>query len=168
MELLMGCGRNHTKQLALNDDHEWKDLITLDNNKDHSPDVLWDINVRPLPFDDDTFDEIHSYEVLEHIGRQGDIEEFFEEFSEYWRILKPDGLFCFSVPRWDSLWAWGDPGHTRIINEGTLIFLNQKSYDQVGNSPMSDYRHLYKADFKLVARKEHSIRTYFALRANKK
>jgi len=35
--------------------------------------------------------------VLEHIAAQGDFEHFFQQFSDFWRILKPDGLFCAAV-----------------------------------------------------------------------
>lgn len=164
MELLMGCGSSRIKQLAVDDNHKWNKLITLDINKDHNPDIVWDLNVRPLPFDDNYFDELHCYEVLEHLGKQGDYINFFEE---YWRILKPNGIFCFSVPKHDSEWAWGDPGHTRVINRGTLIFLDQDSYKQVGKSPISDYRYLYKGDFKFVHQQEQGIRNYFAIVAKK-
>lgn len=46
------------------------------------------------------------------------------------------------------MWAWGDPSHTRIISPGTLTFLDQTEYTrQVGKTAMSDFRHMYKADF---------------------
>jgi SAM-dependent methyltransferase len=66
-----------------------------------------------LPFDDNTFDEIHAYEVLEHIGKQGDWMRILREWSEWWRILKPGGHLYASSPLWSSEWAWGDPGHTQ-------------------------------------------------------
>jgi len=134
-------------------DHpEWTGLITLDNNPDCKPDWVWDLrNPTPLPFDADTFDEIHAYEVLEHIAQQGDYTAFFRQFSDYWRILKPDGLFFATVPAKDSVWAWGDPSHTRVIQQENLIFLCQKIYsEQVGVTPMSDFRYIYKADFDIA------------------
>ena len=89
--LLGGCGSNKIKQIAIDNCHEWDgELITLDINGDHKPDIIWDLNDRPLPFNDNEFDEIHFYEVIEHLGSQGDYKNFFKEFEEYWRILKPD------------------------------------------------------------------------------
>ena len=102
----MGCGSNSEKKICL-DSVEWHDLTRLDNNPAHNPDVLWDLTVHPLPFGDETFDEIHAYQVLEHLANQGDYEFFFKEFTEYARILKPNGLFCASVPV--GKWVWGDP-----------------------------------------------------------
>lgn len=151
-ELLIGAGSRHAKRLSWNDRDEWTDLVTLDINADHKPDVVHDLTLLPLPFADNTFDEIHAYEVLEHTGQQGDWRFFFAQWSEFWRILKPGGLFLGTSPAYRSTWAWGDPGHTRIIQEESFVFLHQPSYTaQVGKSPMTDYRFVYEADFEPLA-----------------
>lgn len=148
MELLIGSGSKHEKRLRFPGKKEWTKLVTLDINPDHKPDVVWDLTQRPLPFEDDTFDEIHAYEVLEHLGQQGDWRTFFAEWSEWWRILKPGGLICGTSPMWNSPWAWGDPGHTRIICREMLTYLHQTEYtQQIGTTAMTDYRFVYKADF---------------------
>lgn len=148
MELMIGAGSSRTKRVWLKDRVEWSKLVTLDFNADHKPDVVWDLNVRPLPFQDDTFDEVHAYEVCEHLGKQGDYVSFFEEWSEWWRILKPGGVFFGTSPHWSSAWCWMDPGHTRAYGPELLAFLIQPQYEkQVGVTSMSDYRFLYKADF---------------------
>lgn len=149
-ELLIGCGSRLIKFLYRGDDSEWHDLTTLDINPDHKPDVVWDLTVFPLPFDDDTFDEIHAYEVLEHTGAQGDYKFFFAQFSEFWRILKPGGFLMGTVPAPNSDWVWGDPSHTRMLHPHNFGFLNQRGYDEVGKSPISDFRYIYKADFDTV------------------
>jgi SAM-dependent methyltransferase len=147
-ELLIGCGSDHGKRFTTDGNKEWTKLVTLDINPDHKPDVLWDLTKRPLPFEDNAFEEIHAYEVLEHLGQQGDWRTFFEEWSEWWRILKPNGIICGTSPAWNSPWAWGDPGHTRIMSAECLTFLVQPEYTkQVGKSPMTDYRFVYRADF---------------------
>jgi SAM-dependent methyltransferase len=144
MELLLGAGRSRRKLIG----NPWTELVTLDINPDHKPDVVWDLTKRPLPFAEGIFDEIHAYEVLEHLGQQGDWRAFFDEFSEWWRILKPGGLLCGTSPAPRSNWAWGDPGHTRIISPECFTYLSQVEYtNQVGVSPMTDYRFVYKADF---------------------
>jgi hypothetical protein len=150
MELLLGCGSNRDKRIHLGN-KEWSNLVTLDFNADHSPDVVHDISKFPLPFQSDTFDEIHAYEVMEHVGTQGDWRFFFDQWSDLWRIMKHGALFYGTSPAPDSVWAWGDPGHTRVLCPQNMIFLNQPSYtDQVGKTPMSDYRFVYQADFDLM------------------
>ena len=150
-ELLIGAGNKRQKKLGKGGDFRFHDLVTLDIDPDCGPDVLWDLNDRPLPFADSEFDEIHAYEVLEHVGRQGDWRGFFAEFAEYWRILVPGGLLIASVPAWDSVWAWGDPGHTRVISTACITFLDADEYrDQVGVTSMTDYRAVWPHSFRLV------------------
>jgi SAM-dependent methyltransferase len=167
-ELVLGSGYSDTikKQLFLDDKQSFENLVTLDINPDANPTVVWDLNNLPLPFDDEEFDEIHAYDVLEHIGRQGDVTRFFEEFGEYWRILKPDGLLFATVPSGMKA-AFSDPGHTRVINEITILFLSQEEYkDQVGRTKMTDYRNVWKKDFQVVAvrRNDYEHNLSFILR----
>jgi predicted SAM-dependent methyltransferase len=165
-ELLLGCGSRTHKQLSIHN-KDFKNVVRLDNNPVHNPDIIWDLTQHPLPFKDNEFDEIHVYDVLEHLAQQGDYEFFFREFSEYWRILKPGGRFFAGVPEVSSKWMWGDPSHKRVINYQTLIFLDQKHYEQVGKTAMSDFRHIYKADFNAIYTNTIEETFYFILEARK-
>jgi len=168
MELLLGCGSNRTKKLAYQGRSGWTGLVTLDHEASHKPDVVHDLNILPLPFKDSSADEIHAYEVLEHCGRQGDYKFFFAQWSDFWRVLKPGGVFLGSVPLPGSPWAWGDPSHTRVIPKESFVFLSQKAYaQQVGVSPMSDFRSIYKADFDLIHLEERDHVLMFGLKAVK-
>ncbi len=169
-ELLIGCGNKRDKLFA-QEGHEpkWHNLTTLDIDPRCGADVLHNLVDFPYPFESNSFDEIHAYEVLEHTGKQGDWVFFFTQFEEFWRILKPNGHFFATVPHWLGIWAWGDPGHTRIINEGTIVFLSQSEYEkQVGKTAMTDYRNHYKADFSIeMSEKTEDMRFIFALKAIK-
>lgn len=167
-ELLIGCGRSKNKKIFSENRESWTSLVTLDINPDHEPDVIWDLNKLPLPFENDVFNEIHAYEVLEHCGRQGDYKFFFDQFSDFWRILKHGGVLIGTCPMHTSVWAWGDPSHTRIIQKENFVFLNQDEYTkQVGITPMSDFRYIYKADFDLVYCSEADEQLQFVLKAVK-
>ena len=163
-ELLIGSGNNLTKQLALPGKDEWVELTTLDIDPDCEPDVLHDLAILPLPFADESFDELHAYDVLEHMGQQGDWRLFFEQFTEFHRLLKPGGHFFGITPMWDTQWAWADPGHSRIISPGTISFLEQKFYEDVGKNPMTDYRHVYKVDFEIIHAQEAGEKFVFVLK----
>ena len=169
MELLLGCGSSREKRIVVpGRPAEWADLKTIDIEPSHGPDVVWDLRGTPWPFADDSMDEVHGYEILEHLGRQGDIESFFQTFSEIYRILKPKGILCATVPDWKSMWAWGDPGHTRIINSGSLVFLDQEEYrKQIGVTAMSDYRSLWKGDFMRIGQQVRGENFIFCLEAQK-
>lgn len=168
-ELLLGCGHQRLKHIGVagKEAWEWKDLTTLDINPEVHPDTVWDMNRVPLPFDADTFDEIHAYEVLEHCGRQGDWRFFFDQFSDFWRILKPGGLFFATVPGPDSCVVWGDPGHTRTIQKETVMYLDQNSYLVLPTNPITDYRWYYKRDFEILESAYVDGQFRFILRARK-
>lgn len=151
-ELLLGCGNSRLKRVKPAwRPQAWELLVTVDLDPACGADVQHDLEVVPWPFDDETFDEVHAYDVMEHLGTQGDYRAFFAHFAEAYRILKPGGLFCGITPHWHSAWLWNDPGHRRSISLETLAFLNQSTYaGEIGVTAMTDYRWLWKGDFKLV------------------
>ncbi len=116
-ELMIGCGNRRGRILQVDGHDTWNELVTLDVDPACHPDHVHDLNELPLPFPDEDFDEIHAYEVLEHVGRQGDFRFFFAQFADFWRVLRPDGALMGSCPALRSAWLWGDPGHTRVITQ---------------------------------------------------
>lgn len=170
--LLIGCGNDRSRRIRVGDqsnNFDDGDLVTLDLDPRTQADLQWDLNHLPYTFAcDDEYDEIHAYEVLEHCGRQGDWRFFFAQFQEFWRILKPGGLLVASCPMWDSPWAWGDPGHTRVVSRQSLTFLSQREYEvQIGKTGMTDYRHCYSGDFEIVGVQEAEHNFGFVLKAIK-
>jgi hypothetical protein len=165
--LVLGAG-SRPELFSTENTPQLTSVVSVDINPSHEPSVVHDLNDVPWPFADDTFHEIHAYEILEHLGTQGDAQAFFDHFYECWRILHPGGLLVGSVPRFDSQWAWGDPSHRRIIAKDSFIFLDQDEYvKQVGRTSMSDFRHIWHGDFTLetVQQSEHQVA--FWLRAVK-
>ena len=168
-QLLIGCGHSREKRVYVDQAKDWEDLVTLDHSEDCKPDVLHDLEVLPYPFEDNTFDEIHAYGVLEHLSDQGDYKAFFAQFTEFHRILKPEGLLMAIVPNEKSLQQWGDPSHRRVINLVTIAFLNQKNYEECGKTLITDFRSIYKADFAYAWGKDEEKEGlfYFILKAIK-
>jgi SAM-dependent methyltransferase len=169
MELLIGCGNSRKKKLKLHPDDDWTELVTLDHDPHCGADVIHDLETfEEWPFADNTFDECHAYEVWEHIGKQGDYRKFFHDFSEVYRVLKPGGIFVGTCPSYKSQWAWGDPSHTRIICQASLVFLDREEYHkQVGKTAMTDFRWLWKGDFEPVHLFGDDERFEFGLKAHK-
>lgn len=188
--LLVGCGHARDKRLEpahflpSPDPYQrigprvWRgQLETLDYESPCEPDIVWDLNVTPWrrksntryeKIADDSYNEVHAYEVLEHLGAQGRYRDFFDTFSEIWRVLKPGGFLCATCPSRQSHWLWGDPGHTRVVLPVSLTFLTQPEYDrQKGVTTMSDYRSVYRADFDVVHSYDNKETHSFILQAVK-
>jgi SAM-dependent methyltransferase len=118
-----------------------ENIWTVDINPKCSPRIVHNLEDFPWPVPTNYFDEVHAYEVLEHLGQLGDYEFFFKLWRQIWHVLKPQGVVAASTPWWESLWAWQDPGHRRVYSPDILVYLNQAEYaKQVGNTSMTDYR----------------------------
>lgn len=182
--LLLGCGNIHDKRVVFTPEKEFQDVLGTGSPwdkfesyarlhlHDRDPAIMaefnsnpHDLNELPYPWDDESMDEIHAYEVLEHCGRQGDGDYFFAQFNEFWRILKPGGYFCLSVPMWDAEVAWGVPDHVRVLPPGIFGFLTKDYYDNVGKPGYGDYRHHLQGRYWIaVAKHETEEQLHVVLR----
>jgi predicted SAM-dependent methyltransferase len=120
-------------------------------------------------FKSSIFDEVHAYEVLEHLGHQGDAAAFFGCFANIHRILIPGGFLFATVPSRHSPWAWGDPSHRRVIQQESLAFLSQNIIKQnrARGTQMSDFSDLWNLDFQIIASSDDHINHKFCLQAIK-
>jgi SAM-dependent methyltransferase len=189
-ELLLGCGHERRKLLPGPRADKWHELTTLDINPEVQPDLVCDLNSRiwcaaPLTslgekavenapshlkvINSDFFDEIHAYEVLEHLGAQGYVDSFFNTFAEIYRILKPGGYLLATTPSRYSAWLFGDPGHRRVVIQESLVFLDREKVhiNRQRHSPLSDYNRMWPHDFKVCESTDNHVRHVFALKAMK-
>lgn len=189
-ELLLGAGRSKKKRYSAIPSHPrgWQNpngAVTLDINRFVDPDIWCDLNsISPWVgmtrgesifrvLEESYWDEIHAYQVLEHLGSQGDASAFFAHFTNIWWILKPGGYLVAEVPSRYSGWLWGDPSHRRVIVPESLTFLDQTSYHRQCDGPehlrtaMSDFRNIYKADFKVIQEADNRNDFVFVLQAVK-
>lgn len=166
-ELLVGCGNSRIKKMGFGK-LAWDGLVTIDHDPNCGADIVHNLDETPWPVDDNAFDEVHAYEVLEHLGTQGDYRSFFAHFYEIWRALKDGGHLFATCPSYKSMWAWGDPSHKRIINAGSLSFLSQEQYElQIGTTAMTDFRWLWSGDLRCVHAEDDGEHFMFVLRAYK-
>tara|TARA_B110000091_G_C13757876_1_gene450720 strand:- start:813 stop:1496 length:684 start_codon:yes stop_codon:yes gene_type:complete len=96
------------------------DIITLEYNADRRPSVVADAHF--LPFKNDAFDYITSYEVLEHVRDPQLV------IAEIHRILKSSGTCAISVPM-----TWGlhyEPyDFRRFTNHGLIAMLEDNDFN---------------------------------------
>lgn len=80
-----------------------------------------------LPFEDDTFDAIVNFEVIEHVPVQ-DMETYFAEIA---RVLKPNGFIIMSTPNKHVYIHYPDPFHVSLMTVGEFRSLLQSRFRQV-------------------------------------
>lgn len=73
----------------------WPGFLNVDAHGD--PDVTAD--VKAMPFDPDTAEEIHAVHIFEHLHRN----EVASVLSHWFGILKPGGKLCMEMPSLDKI-----------------------------------------------------------------
>lgn len=89
--------------------------INLDISNLPGVDVVHNIESLPLPFGDDTFDEIICQDVLEHV-------EYIPVLEEIYRIMKTNGALKIRVPHFSSKNNYIDPTHKKMFSWETFLF----------------------------------------------
>jgi uncharacterized protein YbaR (Trm112 family)/SAM-dependent methyltransferase len=110
----VGCGPNKVK-----------DAFGIDIVRMEGVNAIVDLFHLPLPFADDTFDEIYFNDVIEHLPNTIKIME------EIHRIARKDARVFIRVVNWNSSYTAADPTHIRAFTE--------ISFDFYGGRPGRNY-----------------------------
>jgi predicted SAM-dependent methyltransferase len=97
--LNLGCGNKHVAN-----------AVNLDVTCETNPDLVYDLNLRPWPFADNSFTEVRANDVIEHLS---DIVATMEEIH---RICRPDAIVRISVPHFSCANAFTDPTHRHYFS----------------------------------------------------
>lgn len=98
-----------------------------------------DISLEAIPYEDDMFDLVTAYDVLEHIPKMVYLSLNFnperrncmiELFNEVYRVLKDGGEFYFVVPKGGTNQYMADPTH---VTEWVEDSVNYYSGDYFGH-----------------------------------
>lgn len=130
MRLVVGPGANYKRK---------EGDVLLDINPLWA-DVVVDLEGGKLPFEDNSFDSIECWHVLEHIesfkAYRGIIEEFY-------RVLKPDGIVDIKVPHKDHSSAWASCDHVRYFIDFSFndFTVHNPTREEQGYKCKFDYDH---------------------------
>ena len=112
VRLNLGCGND------LRDGY-----INVDAYADVNPDTVWDLEQTPLPFDDNSVDEIVANHILEHIHN------FIPLMHDLHRLCKPDATIRIRTPFYAAWGQFNDPTHVRFFTPFTFNYFNEwKNY----------------------------------------
>ncbi|MFC1706273.1 methyltransferase domain-containing protein [Planctomycetota bacterium] len=111
-------------------------------------DVVHDLRVLPWPFEDDSFEEVFAFHVLEHLP------DTVKVMEEIWRILAPDGILDAEVPHARSVGFLSDPTHAARFTEKTFNYFTEESPER----PESSYNFYSHARFEIVSLERLSVR----------
>ena len=131
MKLNMGCGYN--KQAG---------YVNVDVSPVCEPDVVYDLESLPWPWETDSVDQILFNHSLEHLGQ--DPRTFLGMMKELYRVCKDQARIEINVPhpRHDNF--INDPTHVRIVTPGLLKLFDRRINDELkskgaSNTPFAHY-----------------------------
>jgi len=116
--------------------------VNVDKYDYFSPDLTWDLEVFPWPFENDSADEIVLRHVLEHLG--GTLDGFLGIMKELYRVAAPGAVIKIFVPHPRSDGFAGDPTHVRPITPAIMSLFsmkNNREWREKGwpNTPLATY-----------------------------
>jgi len=88
------------------------------------PDVIWDLNQTPLPFEDNSMEAIYASHVMEHLPG------WWACFVDCARILRPGGLLYIHVPHISS--------DTMVTYRDHVSVIARESFVGIQNHGMSN------------------------------
>ncbi len=131
MKLNLGCGQNRMDG-----------YVNVDKFAACGPDLAWDLECLPWPFEDSSADEVVMRRVLEHLG--GTVDGFSAIMQELYRVCTPGATVKLAVPHPRSESYAGDPTHVRPITPAIMLLFSKKKnleWKQLGwpNTPLGLY-----------------------------
>jgi hypothetical protein len=110
MKLNLGCGFNHSNG-----------YVNVDKYDAVSPDVVYDLEILPWPWENNSVREIVLNHVLEHLGQTTD--QFLGIIKEIYRICRDGAVIKITVPHPRHRTFLSDPTHVRpILLESLRLF----------------------------------------------
>ena len=119
-------------------------------NVDYINDSFSDINVQvgsleKLPYEDNFFDIVYSFQVMEHVFEPVKI---FKEFS---RVCKPDGKIIISTPNIDSFCSKRFKGNYRLLGAPHVIMWSpitmKHLFKLIGFEVVKEYYPFFKTEY---------------------
>ncbi|MEO0099161.1 MAG: methyltransferase domain-containing protein [candidate division WOR-3 bacterium] len=120
---------------------EGEEVIHLDKIPFPEVEVVWDLEITPYPFPDDTFDKVIANHCIEHLS------DTIKVLAELWRISKNKAEIFIRVPYYSSYLAFQDPTHKRFFTEETFRYFTKErpiSFSSPVNFSLKSVNYFYQ------------------------
>jgi hypothetical protein len=136
LKLNLGCGQKREPG-----------FVNVDKAGD--PDLRWDLEKFPWPWQDGSASEIHLIHVLEHLGASSDV--FIGVMKELYRVCEAGATIRIVVPHPRHDFYIGDPTHVRPVTPEMLQLFSKREnrrWTEMGaaNTPLALY---HDVDFQI-------------------
>jgi len=133
MKLDIACGQNKRPGFK-----------GVDISPGEGVDYVWDLEKYPWePFADNSCEEVYISHYAEHT------KDLIKFMDEVWRICQDGAKVTIIGPYYTSIRAWGDPTHTRTLNEWTFLYFTKKWRHDPANKPTVGHYPI-KSDYEIV------------------
>lgn len=140
MKLNMGCG--HRKRAG---------YVNVDMFEACRPDVLWNLEVVPWPWETSSVDEVLFHHSMEHLGQSTPV--YLELMRELYRVCRDGAKVQIDVPHPRHDYYLGDPTHVRPVTPASLSLFDRALNDEwqrTGSSAATPLAHYLDVDFTMV------------------
>jgi hypothetical protein len=111
-------------------------FIGVDKYKFPGVDIVMDLGKEKWPWEDNSVEEVHCYNLIEHLTNLNQKYERIHFFNELYRVLKKGSQANISTPHWCSMRHYGDPTHCEPLSELGFFYLNEEW--RRNNAPHTD------------------------------
>jgi hypothetical protein len=98
-------------------------FVNVDKEPLCQPDVLWDLEAFPWPWETGSVEEVVASHSLEHLGASADV--WIGIIRELWRVCRPGARIAIEVPHPRHQNFMHDPTHVRAITPVGLAMFSQ-------------------------------------------
>lgn len=109
--LSVGCGKRQIEE----------NVVRIDISPCVKPDVIWNLNHFPYPFENSSFSKIECFDVIEHLQS---IPRTLEEFH---RLLETNGVLQIVTPHFSSANSFVDPTHRWHLSYFSFDYFDEEN-----------------------------------------
>ncbi len=125
------------------------DAVNLDIVPNSRADVIHDLNEYPWPFEDNRFEEVYCFDILEHLN------DIVLSMQEIHRISSHGGKIVLTTPHFSSRNAYTDPTHKHFFGIHSFDYFLDNGHSEY--SKMNFYSSARFQKTRLQIYFEHSL-----------